>query len=497
MPPPGCDPIHAAAAPSETPTDRRKWAGLLLVPPAAGWLLLGPMPAGMSGDMRAAAALTAVMALLWISEAVPLAATALLPLVALPLAGIATPAQAAGAFANDLVFLFLGGFVLANGIERWGVHRRLALAVQAGVGGSHAALVGGMMAATAFVSLWISNTAAALLMMPVALAVAGRAGPEAAGLRAAMALGVAFAASIGGMGTPIGSTPNLLLVNTLAQVHGVQVGFGWWMLWGIPLVVAFTAIAWGLLVYVLHPMRGACLPGSAEETAAERAVLGPWRFPEVLVTGVFGLAVAGWVLREPRAYGGVTFGLAHWVPGLTDGMIAIAAALALFLVPVSFRPLAFALDWERGGRIPWDVILLFGGGLSLAEGIKRTGFDAYLVQALGGLGGLPAWAVVLAMMAVCVALSEVASNTAAAALLLPLAGALAVAMGLAPLDLMLPATLAASLGLMLPAATPPNALAIGTGHVSPTQLAKAGGILNLVGMALIMAACYGLAFPLR
>lgn len=487
-----------ADAPAEAASgDRRRWLGLLLVPPVALWLLLGPLPAGLTGDMRVAAALTATMALLWVSEAVPLAATALLPLVALPLAGIATPAEAASAFSNDLVFLFLGGFVLANGVEHWGVHRRLALAVQGLVGSSQAALVGGMMAATAFVSLWISNTAAALLMMPVALSVAGRAGPEAAGFRTAMALGVALAASIGGMGTPIGSTPNLLLVNTLAQVYRIQVSFGWWMAWGVPLVVTFTFAAWWLLVGVLHPLQGARLPGTAEEAAAERAALGPWRFPELLVTGAFALAIAAWILREPRSYGGGTFGLAQLVPGLSDGMIAIAAALLLFLVPVSLRPLRFALDWQTGGRIPWDVILLFGGGLSLAEGIRKTGFDAYLVNALGGLGALPPVLIMLALMLVCLALSEVASNTAAAALLLPIAGALSVALGHDPLYLMLPAAMAASLGFMLPAATPPNALAIGTGHVRPAQLALAGVITNLIGVGLIMAACYGLAFPLR
>ena len=487
-----------AEAPAEAARgDRRRWAGLLLVPPVVLWLLFGPLPAAMTGDMRAVAALTATMALLWVSEAVPLAATALLPLVALPLAGIATPAEAASAFSNDLVFLFLGGFVLANGIERWGVHRRLALGVQGVVGSSQAALVGGMMAATAFVSLWISNTAAALLMMPVALSVARRAGPAAAAFCTAMALGVSLAASIGGLGTPIGSTPNLLLVNTLAQLYGVQVSFGWWMAWGLPLVVSATLAAWWLLTGVLYPIRGARLPGTAEEEAAERAALGAWRFPELLVTGTFGVAIAAWVLREPRAYGGHTFGLATWVPGLTDGMIAIAAALVLFLVPVALRPLRFALDWETGGRIPWDVILLFGGGLSLAEGIKKTGFDAVLVQALGGLGGWPAIAVMAAVMLVCLAMSEVASNTAAAALLMPIAGALAIGLGHDPLFLMLPATLAASLGFMLPAATPPNALAIGTGHVSPGQMAQAGLIMNLVCVALAMIACYALAFPLR
>ncbi len=480
-----------------TTAERRRWIGLLLVPPVVLGLLVGPLPAAMTGDMRAVAALTATMALLWVSEAVPLAATALLPLVALPLAGIASPAEAASAFSNDLVFLFLGGFVLANGVERWGVHRRFALRVLALVGTSQAALVGGMMAATAFVSLWISNTAAAILMMPVALAVASRAGPGAASFRTAMALGVALAASIGGMGTPIGSTPNLLLVNTLARVHGIQVGFGWWIAWGVPLVVAFTLVAWWLLVGVLHPQHGARLPCTAEEAAAERAALGPWRFPELLVIGTFALAIAAWVLREPRSYGGTTFGLAQLVPGLSDGTIAIAAALVLFLVPVSLRPLRFALDWQTGGRIPWDVILLFGGGLSLAEGIRKSHLDAFVVDALGGLGGLPPILIMLALMLVCVALSEVASNTAAAALLMPIAGALAVGLGHDPLFLMLPAAMAASLGFMLPAATPPNALAIGTGHVSPGQMAAAGAIANVVGVGLILAACYGLAFPLR
>jgi sodium-dependent dicarboxylate transporter 2/3/5 len=452
------------------------------------WLLIGPLPGALSADMRAVAALAAAMAILWVSEAVPLAATALLPLIALPAAGVATASQAAGAFANDLVFLFLGGFVLANGVERSGVHRRLALAVRRAVGSSQAALVGGMMAATAFVSLWISNTAAALLMMPVALAVAAPGGPAATHFRTAMAIGVALAASIGGMGTPIGSTPNLLLATTMAEVHHVRLGFGWWLAWGLPLVVVLTAAAWALLVGVFHPLRGARVPGSAEELAAEQAAIGPWSREERLVALTFAGAIAAWIGREPV--------LEAWMPGLTDGMIAIAAALALFGIPLAWRPLRFALDWETGGKLPWDVILLLGGGLSLAEGIARTGLDRVLVQGLGGAADQPGWALALGLMLAGVLLSEVASNTAAAALLLPIAAALATARGLDPLVLMLPVTLAASLGYMLPAATPPNALALGTGHVRPGELARVGALMDLLGMVAIMLASYGLAFPL-
>lgn len=468
--------------------DVRRHGGLLAVPPVAAWLLFAPMPAAMTLEMRAVAALAAVMAILWVSEAIPLAATALLPLVVLPVAGVATAAQAAGAFANDLVFLFLGGFVLANGVERSGIHRRLALAVRRLVGASQAALVGGMMAATAFVSLWISNTAAALLMMPVALAVAGPGGPAAAPFRTAMAIGVALAASIGGMGTPIGSTPNLLFVTTMAEVHHVRTSFAWWLAWGLPLVVVLTTAAWAMLVGVFHPLRGARAPGSAEELAAEQATLGAWSGEERLVALTFGAAIVAWIAREPV--------LSAWLPGLTDGTIAIAAALVLFALPLAWRPLRFTLDWESGGKLPWDVILLLGGGLSLAEGIARTGLDRVLVGGMGGAADLPAWALALGLMAAGLILSEVASNTAAAALLLPIAAALAAARGLDPLTLMLPVTLAASLGYMLPAATPPNALALGTGHVRPADLARVGAVMDLIGLVAILAACYALAFPL-
>lgn len=483
--------------PGEAPADAtRRWVGLLLTPLLAGYFLFGPLPEAFTDPMRAVAALTAMMAVLWVCESVPLAATALLPLVVLPLFGVSRPAEAAGAFANDLVFLFIGGFILANGLERWGLHKRLSTGILGLVGGSQRLLVGGLMAATAFISLWISNTAAALLMMPIALAVLARgcANPERFG--PAMVLGVSLAASIGGMGTPIGSTPNLLLVSTARQLYGIDLDFGRWMAVGVPLVVVFTAFCWWLLTYVLFPLGREQLPGSAETLAEERRALGPWRFGEALVGVVFVGTALAWIFREPKVIGGLSLGLHHWWPTISDGTIAIAGALALFLVPVSLRPLRFPLTWQTGGKIPWDIILLFGGGLALADGIQRSGLDQLIIQALHGLGALPA---VVALVIVCLVVllfSEVASNTATAALLLPLSGAVAIAMGAPPLFLMLPMTFAASLGFMLPAATPPNALALGTGHVRASQMATAGMIANLVGLALIVGVCYLLGFPI-
>jgi sodium-dependent dicarboxylate transporter 2/3/5 len=218
-------------------------------------------------------------------------------------------------------------------------------------------------------------------------------------------------------------------------------------------------------------------------------------FGEVLAGGLCVLTALGWILREPRSLGGVTFGLSLIWPNISDGTIAIAGALALFAIPVSVRPVRFALDWERGGKIPWDIILLFGGGLSLADGIARSGLDKRLVQELHGLTAIPHWAILAVVCGLCVALSEIASNTAAAALLMPLTGSIAVALGESPLFLMLPVAFATSLGFMLPVATPPNALALASGRVTVVQMAWAGLILNGVGLAFIIAALYWLGFP--
>ncbi|HEY9897890.1 MAG TPA: DASS family sodium-coupled anion symporter [Pantanalinema sp.] len=472
------------------------WMGRLSILPVLALLLWGPAPGGMTPGMRAVAALSVTMAILWVGAQVPLAATALLPIVLLPALGILSPAEAAGAYANDMVFLFIGGFVLANGIERWGLHGRLALGILGWLGTSQRRLVAGLMAATAFLSMWVSNTAAALLMMPIGLSVLKLAPSEAGAFRAAMVLGISTAATVGGMGTPIGSTPNLLLISTAQRLYQVSIDFGAWMMMGVPLVIVFTAIAWVLLTVFLFPLRGDRLSVGREAIVAQRRELGPVRREEWFVGAVFLLTALGWIFRESRTFWGVTVGLDRWLPGIGDGTVAMAGALALFMVPLALRPVRFALDWETGGKIPWDIILLFGGGMCLADGIRATGLDALLIKGVGGMGDVPGLALVVLVCAVCVLLSEFASNTATAALLLPLAGPLAVSLGEGPLYLMLPVALATSLGFMLPAATPPNALALATGHVTVPQITKAGAWLNLIGLVLVLVACFGIAFPL-
>ena len=373
----------------------RHWVGLASAPLVYAWFQWGWAPAGATADMRSVAALTGVMAVLWIFEAVPLAATALLPLVLLPLWGVATPEQAASSYANDLIFLFIGGFILANGIEHWGLHRRLARWILALVGTRKRLLVAAIMAVTAFISLWISNTAAALLMMPVALGLlTGPRDTTDARFGASLVLGVSAAATIGGMGTPIGSTPNILFVSNVRQLYGIGVTFPQWMTVGIPLVILFTAFAWWLFVFVLFPLGKASVVGGADEPAAS-ASLKPqgWRSGEVWVGLVFLAAALSWIFREPISIGGMSVGLTHLWPGISDGTIAIAAALALFCIPVSLRPGRFAISWEMGARIPWGIILLFGGGLCLADAIKRSGLDVLMVHHLAAPGQMPGWAV--------------------------------------------------------------------------------------------------------
>jgi sodium-dependent dicarboxylate transporter 2/3/5 len=496
--------IAAAAADEEALRQRgrltaRQVSGLVLAPLGAAWFLFGWAPAGTTASMRWVMALTAAMAALWICETIPLAVTALLPLVVLPLTGVGTFPQAAAPYAGDLVFIFIGGFVLANGVQHAGLHYRVALRIVRATGTRRAVVVAALIGLTAFISLWISNTAAAVLMLPVGLAVyealvPRRDEPDFAG---ALVLGIATGATIGGMGTPVGSTPNLIFAAVAQELYDVRVSFAAWSAVGMPIVIAFGAIAWWLLTRLVYPLHGsACTDATAERDAvgAAQRALGPVRLVEVLAGAVFIATALGWVMRGPWHVGDRRIGLSVLFPQITDGMIAIAGAVAMFLIPVSVKPWRFALDWKSGGRMPWDVILLIGGGLSLAEGIQRSGMDGVLVNATHQLGAVAPWVALLALCALTVAMSEVASNTATAALLLPIAGAMAAGMGQHPLYLMLPIAFSASLGLMMPAATPPNALALGTGHVSVSKMALAGALLNVVGLALIIAGCHLVGF---
>lgn len=445
-----------------------------------------PAPAGMADPAWATAAVALLLAVWWMTEALPLGATSLLPLVLFPLLGISSVEAAAAPYANPTVFLFLGGFLIAIAVERSGLHRRAALAILGRVGARPANLVAGFMAATALLSMWISNTATTLMMLPMAMSVLALAGgeegraPPDAELGPAVLLGVAYAASIGGLGTLIGTPPNALLAAFLSERVGFEIGFGRWMLIGVPLVLISLPICW-LIVTRLACRLGDAPVGGIDGIAAARRALGPPSGAERMVGAVMAGAALLWMLRPL---------VARVVPGLDDATIAVGGALLLFALPVNWRKREFALDGADLERLPWSVLLLFGGGLSLAAAIQSSGLAAWIGAALERLGTLPLPLLVLGVVASVVFLSELASNTAAAATFLPIAGALAAGIGASPLLLVVPAALAASCGFMLPVATPPNAIVYGTGRVPLQRMLRAGLLLNLAMIAIVTLAAF-------
>lgn len=445
----------------------------------AVWLM--PAPTGMSAAAHNVAGLAVWMAVWWLTAVVPLAATALLPLVVLPLAGSVGIEDVGRRFGDPVVFLFMGGFFLGAASERWHLHRRLALAVLSLVGTDAARVVGAIMVATAFVSMWISNTATAAMMLPIVVALhdlAQRASPERARpFGVAVMLGMAYAASIGGIATLIGTPPTAIFAAAARQVTGQAVGFGEWMLLGLPLSLAMLGCCWVLLVRVLQRVSGP-LEGIAELLGAERAALGPWTRGQKATVAILTLTALAWLLREPKDLGAFTVpGLVSLAPGVSDAGIAIAASVVLFVSRL--------LDWDGAKRIPWDVLLLFGGGLALAASFEGSGLAAWLATRLSGLAGAPTLVVIGSVTLFFVLLTELTSNTATAAMAMPLAASLAPALGVSPLALMAAAALGSALGFMLPVGTPPNALAFGTGAVTIREMARAGIWLDVAGAALI------------
>ncbi len=479
------------AEPAAVPGRRRRAWGLA-AGAAVGLLLLAlPPPAGLSAAAWRTAAVGLVMALWWMTEAIPIAATSLLPLALFPLLGVAAIDAAAAPYAHPLVFLFLGGFLLALALERWNLHRRIALEVVRRVGGRPVRLVAGFMLASAFLSMWISNTATAMLMLPIGLSlvelVRGEAaGPPAAGERGSrfalcLMLGIAYACSLGGMATLIGTPTNDLLAAFVADTYGRQVTFLEWLAVGLPLVAVGLPLVYWMLTRVVYRVRVREIPGGREFLAAELARLGRPRPAEKRVAVVFAFTALAWVTRPL---------LAAAIPGLSDTGVALLGALALFVLPAGDRSGRFLLDWEATRRLPWGVLLLFGGGLSLAAAVRQTGLAEWIGERLRAAGELPGPVLLLLAVATILLLTELTSNTATAAAFLPVLASLAAATGQPPMRLLVAAALAASGAFMLPVATPPNAIVYGSGYVTIPQMVRAGAPLNLLFLLLITAFAY-------
>jgi sodium-dependent dicarboxylate transporter 2/3/5 len=446
-----------------------------------------PPLSGLSPEASRVALLALTMAVLWVTEALPIPATALLPLVMLPALGITSGKNAmkdaAAPYADPIIFLFMGGFMLSLAMERWNLHRRIALSIIAAVGTKPRALLFGFLAAAAFVSLWTSNAATTMMLMPIGLSVhgmirEGQGTARAGEFGAALVLSIAYGANVGGMGSLIGTPPNTILKGYMESTHGIEVSFAQWLKLGLPLVAVALPLVYLILTRLSFRVENIEVAGIREGLREERRGLGRIAFPEWAVTSAFLLAVGLWVSRE------------HWkadFPSITDEVIAMVSALLLFAVPVDFKKGIFVLDWTCLRKMPWDVLILYGGGLSLAAAIEKTQLAAAMATALGGMSGWPPFLIVVLVGAVMVVATALTSNTATTAAFLPVIGSLAVAVNQPVLLLCVPVTLAASADFALPVGTPPNAIAFGTGLVSLPRMVKAGIWVDLLFVFLIPA----------
>jgi len=498
------------------------WIGRIAGPTAAivVYLLLPGDITQMTAEARATASIGVLMAVWWMTEALPLPVTALLPLILFPLAGVfpdptkgSQIQQAAEPFANRFIFLFMGGFMIALAIEKWNLHRRIALMTVLTVGTKPARMIAGFMIATAILSMWISNTATTVMMLPIGLSVVSllkdRFGADAdqnkspenpsenitqglSRFSVCLMLGIAYAASIGGVGTLVGTPPNVFFASFMDEQYGVTLGFGQWMCLGVPLVVIFLFITWLILTKLVFPLHIRQIPGGRELIRRELRKLGPMSRGEWTVLVVFLLTAAAWILRDPLTkWPGLTE-LAPAVARLDDTIIALIGALLLFIIPVDFKNFQFALDWPTARRLPWGMLLLFGGGLSLAAAVTASGLDKWIGQWLSEFSDLPPIIMILLVTAVVIFLTELTSNIATATTFLPILGGVALQFNIDPLMLLAPAALAASCAFMLPVATPPNAIVFGSGHIKISQMIKAGLWLNLIGIILIPLLMYSL-----
>jgi len=454
---------------------------------------------------RMTLALMAWMAVWWMTEAIDLSATALLPLVVLPLSGAADMKSTAAPYASEIVFLIMGGFILALSMQRWRLDRRIALLTLRIVGDKPVNMVGGIMLATAMMGGFVSNTAKAAMLLPVGLSliefVRHRHEKDSVNFAVCVMLGIAYASSISGVSTIIGTPPNAFLAgfvrDEIAEPYRREISFVNWLMIGLPLTAVFLPLAWLLLTRLLFPIGTKSIEGGRDFISESYRDLGRMNRGEWTTFIVFVVTVLAWMFRQPLA--SIELGDAYhvWRPfaGLTDSVIAVAGALLLFVIPAGKPPNAFVMDWKTAVKLPWGVLILFGGGLSLAAAIEKNGVAEFLAAQTGWLDGVPPLVLLLAVITTVVFFSEIASNTATATIMVPILAAMAPRLGVHPYFLIVPATLAASFAFMLPAGTPPNAIVFGSGCVTMRQMCRAGLWMNLIGIALILVATYVIIMP--
>lgn len=462
-------------------------------------LVLGPLlflltvnffdPEGLGTEARFTLASTLWVATWWITEAIPIAATSLLPIVLFPLTGALSLEETTASFGHKYIFLYVGGFILAIAIERWELHKRLALNIIFIIGSNVNRILLGFMAATAFLSMWISNTASSVMMLPIGVAIIKQLKDnpdtiedENKTFGKILMLGIAYSASIGGMATLIGTPPNLVLAGIVQELYGIEITFQKWIIFGLPVSLLILGICWKYLTTYTRNFKQQSFPGGREEIRRQIRKLDRIGYEEKTVLVVFSLTAFAWITRS--------FLLEPLIPGIDDTIIAVAAGLILFLLPARKGSGRAIVTWEEAVQLPWGILLLFGGGLAIAQAFKSTGLASWMAGQLVALEAVPLLLLLFVLIASVNFLTEITSNLATTAMLLPVLAALAYTVGVHPYLLMVGATVAASCAFMLPVATPPNAVVFGSGYLTIPDMVKAGVVMNIISICLLTIIVY-------
>ncbi|MEG2612589.1 MAG: DASS family sodium-coupled anion symporter [Alistipes sp.] len=466
---------------------KQKITGLILGVIIFITLLLLPTPAAMSASAWHMVAVVSLIAIWWISEAVNLCITALLPIVLLPIFGITPASKVTLSYANEAIFLFMGGFMIALAMEKSNLHKRFALYVIKLIGSSPARIILGFMIAVYILSMWVSNTATVLMVIPMCLAIIDQLPQNSLDrekylpFTKVLLLAIAYSASIGGVATLIGTPPNIIFASIASRTTGMEITFAQWMIFAVPVSFGLLLLAWFLMVYLLYPVRKMSLPLGADFIQEQIRSLGKMTIHEKRIMILFGCVAGLWVFRG-------IIPIPLFTSVISDTTIAIAGAISLFLLPTGMKQGERLLDWQSASKLPWNILLLFGGGLALSEGFGVSGLSDYLVTVFESLKGLDWWVILLIVVTIVVFLTELMSNTATATLLIPIMISVSQALDISPLVLVMPITLATSFAFMLPVATPPNAIVFGYDYLAIKDMVRSGFWLNLICIVVLVFA---------
>jgi sodium-dependent dicarboxylate transporter 2/3/5 len=463
-------------------------------------LFLGPLlfilirlflnPDGLSDEANAVLASTLWIAVWWITEAIPIAVTSLLPIILFPLSGALPLAETSSSFGHRYVFLYMGGFILALAIEKWNLHKRIALNIIKLIGTDVKKIILGFMLATAFLSMWISNTATAVMMLPIGIAIIkqmkdSKSIPDQENLifGKALMLSIAFSASVGGIATLIGTPPNLVFAGIIQELYGIEISFLKWIIFGLPISIILLTISWIYLTRVAFKFSQINFDVGMVEIKKQLTELGEIRYEEKIVLVVFVITGAAWISR--------TFFLNLFLPSLDDSMIALMSGISLFLLSTEKKNnVEKIMHWEDAVKLPWGILLLFGGGLAIAAGFQSSGLASWIAENFTQLSGFSLFIILLVVIAAVNFLTEITSNIATTAMLLPILAPTALILGVHPYILMVGATLSASCAFMLPVATPPNAVVFGSNYLKISDMVRVGILMNIISIIIIFTMVY-------